>query len=163
MLPKHYIYIYTHVRACLVTSVVSNSLCQAPLFMGLSRQEYWSGLPFPSPVIKREVSEVKSLSRVRLCDPMDCSLPGSSIHGILQARVLEWGAIAFSRGSSRCWDQTQVSCIPGRCFNPWATREAITWATNLQSYEKQKSVLLIGLAVFFKENMKDTGLTDKSF
>ena len=43
----------------------------------------------------------KSLSHVRLCDPMDCSLPGSSLHGILQARVLEWVAIAFSRGSSR--------------------------------------------------------------
>ena len=40
--------------------------------------------------------KVKALSRVRLCDPMDCSPPGSSAHGILQARVLEWGAIAFS-------------------------------------------------------------------
>ena len=40
--------------------------------------------------------KVKSLSHVRLSDPMDCSLPGSSIHGIFQARVLEWGAIAFS-------------------------------------------------------------------
>ena len=43
-----------------------------------------------------EFKKVKLLSRVRLCDPMDCSLPGSSIHGIFQARVLEWGAIAFS-------------------------------------------------------------------
>ena len=47
------------------------------------------------------VSEVKSLSRVRLCDPMDCSPPGSFIHGILQARILEWVAISFSRGSSQ--------------------------------------------------------------
>ena len=52
-----------------------------------------------------------------LCDPMDCSLPGSSLHGILQARVLEWGAISFSRGSSRPRDRTLVSCIPGRHFN----------------------------------------------
>ena len=44
--------------------------------------------------------KAKSLSRVRLCDPIDCSLPGSSIHGIFQARVLEWIAISFSRGSS---------------------------------------------------------------
>ena len=44
--------------------------------------------------------KVKSLSRVRLCDPVDCSPPGSSIHGILQARLLEWVAISFSRGSS---------------------------------------------------------------
>ena len=45
-------------------------------------------------------SEVKSVSCVRLCDPVDCSLPGSSIHGIFQARVLECVAISFSRGSS---------------------------------------------------------------
>ena len=59
-----------------------------------------------------------------LCDPMDCSLPGSSLHGILQARVLEWVAISFSRGSSLLRDWTRVSCIPGRSFNLWATREA---------------------------------------
>ena len=46
-----------------------------------------------------------------LCDPMDCNLPGSSIHGILQARVLEWVAISFSRGSSRTGDRTWVSRI----------------------------------------------------
>ena len=46
-------------------------------------------------------SEVKSISRVpTLCNPMDCSLPGSSTHGIFQARVLEWVAVSFSRGSS---------------------------------------------------------------
>ena len=45
--------------------------------------------------------KVKSLSGVRLCDSMDCSLPGSSVHGILQARILEWVAISFSRRSSR--------------------------------------------------------------
>ena len=52
-----------------------------------------------------------------LCDPMDCSLPGSSLHGILQARVLEWVAISFSRVSSQPRDRTWVSCIPGRRFN----------------------------------------------
>ena len=62
-------------------------------------------------------------SCLTLCDPMDCSLPGSSVHGILQARVLEWVAIFFSRGSSRPRERTQVSCIPGRRFNRWATRE----------------------------------------
>ena len=55
--------------------------------------------------------------------PMDCSPPSSSIHGILQARILEWIAISFSRGSSQPRDQTQVSHIAGRCFNLWATRE----------------------------------------
>ena len=59
-----------------------------------------------------------------LCDPVDCSPPGSSVHGILQARILEWVAISFSRGSSQPRDQTQVSRIAGRCFNLWATSEA---------------------------------------
>ena len=48
-----------------------------------------------------------------LCDPMNCSLPGSSVHGILQARILKWLAIPFSKGSSQPRDQTQVSCIAG--------------------------------------------------
>ena len=59
------------------------------------------------------VSEVTQLCPT-LCDPMDCSLPGSSIHGIFQARVLEWLAISFSRGSSQLRDRTWVSCIAGR-------------------------------------------------
>ena len=55
-----------------------------------------------------EVSEVAQLCLI-LCNPMDCSLPGFSVHGILQARILEWVTISFSRGSSRPRDQTQVS------------------------------------------------------
>ena len=62
---------------------------------------------------------MKSLSPI-LCDPMHCGPPGSSIHGILQARLLEWIAISFSRGSSQLRDRTQVSRIAGRCFNLWA-------------------------------------------
>ena len=58
-----------------------------------------------------------------LCDPMDYSLPGSSVHGIFQAIVLEWIAISFSRGSSQPRDWTQVSRIVDRCFTIWATRE----------------------------------------
>ena len=77
----------------------------------------------PSPRVSERVSEVAQ-SCPTLCDPMYCSLPGSSLHGILQARVLEWVAIFFSRVSSRPRDRTQVSSIPGRCFNLWATREA---------------------------------------
>ena len=50
-------------------------------------------------------------SRVRLCDPMDCSPPGSSVHGILQARTLEWVAISSSKGSSQPRDLTNVSYI----------------------------------------------------
>ena len=56
--------------------------------------------------------------------PWTSSLPGSSLHGILQARVLEWVAISFSRRSSQPRDQTWISRIPGRRFNLWATGEA---------------------------------------
>ena len=67
-----------------------------------------------------------------LCDPMDCSLPGPSVRGILQARILEWVAIPFSRESSRPRDQTQVSCIAGRFFAIWATREVPSLHMSLQ-------------------------------
>ena len=56
-----------------------------------------------------------------LCDPMDCSLSGTSVHGIFQARVLEWIATALSKGSSRSKDRTRVSRIADRCFTVWAT------------------------------------------
>ena len=59
-----------------------------------------------------------------LFDPIDCSLSGSSLRGILQARILEWVAISFSRGSSGTRDRTWVSSSAGRHFNLWATREA---------------------------------------
>ena len=61
-----------------------------------------------------------------LCDPIDCSPPVSSVHGILQARILERVAIPFSRGSFWPRDQTHVSCVTGRFFTIWATREAWT-------------------------------------
>ena len=64
--------------------------------MGFSRQEYWSGLPLPSPMHETENESEVAQSYLTLSDPMDCNLPGSSVHGIFQARVLEWGAIAFS-------------------------------------------------------------------
>ena len=56
-------------------------------------------------------------------NPMDCSPPSSPVHGIIQARILEWVAIPFSRGSSQPRDRTQVSCTAGRFFTVWATRE----------------------------------------
>ena len=58
------------------------------------------------------------------CDPVDCSPPGSSVRGILQARILEWVAIPFSRGFSWHRDWTWVSCIAGRVFTIWVTKEA---------------------------------------
>ena len=59
-----------------------------------------------------------------LCDPTDCSPPGSSVHGILQARILEWVAILFFGGSCRPRDWTCISCSAGRFFTIWAMREA---------------------------------------
>ena len=63
-----------------------------------------------------------------VCGPMDYSPPGSSVHGILQTRILEWVAVSFSRGSSQPRDWTRVSCIAGRFFffffTLWATRKA---------------------------------------
>ena len=61
-----------------------------------------------------------------LHDPMACSVPGSSDNGVLQARIPEWVAIPFSRGSSQPRDGTWVSCIAGRFFTVWATKEART-------------------------------------
>ena len=123
---------------------------QTPLSTEFSRQQSWSGLPFPFPgdlpdpgwnlgflhcgrILHYWATKgalfngwVKiAQSCPTLCDPVDCSLPGSSVHGILQARILEWVAISFSRGSSRPGDQTRVSRIAGRRFTIWATREAI--------------------------------------
>ena len=69
--------------------------------------------------------KVKVKSCPTLWDPMDCSLPGSSIHGIFQARILERVAISFSRGSSRPRDRTWASCIAGRHLTMWATREVV--------------------------------------
>ena len=115
---------------------------------GFSRQEYGSGLPCPPPgdilgieptplmspalaggffttsatwdaLISFEAkwSEVAQ-SCPTLCDPMDCSLPDSSIHGVFQARILEWVVISFSRRSSQPRGWTRVSHIAGRCFTP---------------------------------------------
>ena len=72
---------------------------------------------------KKSESEVAQ-SCPTLCDPMDCSLSGSFVHGILQARIQEWVAISFSRGSSQPRDRIRVSCIAGGGFTIWDTREA---------------------------------------
>ena len=84
------------------------------------------GILLPSPGIEPACLKVKVQSRPILCDPMDCSLPGSSVHGIFQAIVLEWIAISFSRGSSQPRDWTLVSRIIDRCFTIWATREIVS-------------------------------------
>ena len=70
---------------------------------------------------------------------MDCSPPGSSIHGIFQAGVLEWVAISFSRGSSQPRGRTQVSRIAGGRFTIWATREPLVKSAYYMIYEVQQT------------------------
>ena len=84
---------FSRVQLCVAPATAAQ---QAPLSLGFSRQEHWNGLPFPFQCMKVESESEVTQSCPTLSDPMDCSLPGSSIHGIFQARVLEWGAIAFS-------------------------------------------------------------------
>ena len=74
-------------------------------------------------ILSEWVSQVAQ-SWPTLCDPTDFSLPGSSTHGIFQARILAWVAIPFSRGTSQPRDQTWLCRIVGRRFTVWATREA---------------------------------------
>ena len=87
-----------------------------------------------------------------LCDPRDYSLPGFSVHGIFQARILEWLSISFSR---RSWprDWTRVSCIVGRCFTVWATREVHRWKKETDLKRKQtkknKNLCCCDLALLF--------------
>ena len=100
---------------------------------------------------------VKSLAQLcpTLCDSVDYSPPGSSVHGILQARILEWVAISFSKGSSQPRDQTQVSRIAGRCFNLWATREAqqiytyVLWTLIIKAQEMMLKFWINPFLFFF--------------
>ena len=85
-----------------------------------------------------------------LCNPMDCSPPGSSVHEIIQARVLEWVAIPFSRGSSQTRHQTLVFCIAERFFTIWATGEA---------HIKAESSILFLLARWFYPAVYSAALT----
>ena len=88
----HHVCVLSHVPLFATLWTVAR---QAPLSMGFPRQEYWSRLPFPSPLTHHALAAAKSLqSRLTLCDPTDGSPPGSPVPGVLQARTLEW--VAFS-------------------------------------------------------------------
>ena len=108
-----YIYIHTHIHTCIY------------------RQWFVIHIYMK---VKVKVFVIQSCPT--LCDPTDCSLPDSSVHGFLQARILEWVAIPFSRGSSWPRNQTQVSWIAGRFFTIWVTREA--YINNKHIWQKVK-------------------------
>ena len=97
-----------------ITSTFENIYCRNSWKLILLNEEN---------TIKCESESEVAQSCLTLCDPMDCSLPGSSIHGIFQTRILKWVAISFSRESSQLRDKTQVSCIAGRLLTIWAIRE----------------------------------------
>ena len=84
--------------------------------MKQGREASPSAFPPPPFLPQWQVPSEVTQSCLTLCDTMDCSPPGSSVHGIFQARVLEWVAISFSRGSSQPRDQIRVSRIAGRRF-----------------------------------------------
>ena len=89
------------------------------IILGEGGSRWWLG--DSTRVISRCLYVLVAQSCLTLCDPMECSLQGSSFHGIFQARILEWVAISCSRGSSPPRDWTHISCIAGRLFIVWAT------------------------------------------
>ena len=116
--------------------------CQASPSMGFSRQEYWSGLPFPSPgdfpnpgieprspTLQADslLSEPPGKQGVKVKVAQSClalwDFMDYTVHGILQVRILKWETFPFSRESFQARDWTQFSCIAGRFFISWASRE----------------------------------------
>ena len=82
----------------------------------------------------RNVCVSVAQSCLTLCKAMDYSLPDSSVHGISQARTLEWVAIPFSRGSSWPRNRAQISCMAGRFFNVWSIKEAQPMGRSIECY-----------------------------
>ena len=114
----------SHVRLC---ATPQTAAYQAPLSLEFSRQEYWSGLPLPSPVHESKSENEAAQSCLTLRNPMDCSLPGSSVHEVFQARVLEWGVISSSPTSTF----TLILCFQAFLLAvylwPLLAREPLPW------------------------------------
>ena len=114
---------------------------QAPPSLGFSRQEHWSGLPFPSPIHESESEVTQSCPTLR--DPIVCSLPGSSVHGIFEARVLKSGAIAFSEFLSYI-----IFILPS-----WNTKSMVIfqkWSKQLKGMNTLYHAVHIDIILFFK-------------
>ena len=121
-----------------------------------------------SPHLSFSFGKVKVLV-AQLCptlwDPMDCSPPGSSVLGILQARILEWVAIPFFRGSSRPRDQARVFCIVGGFFTIWATLEALVCVNiffNVNKYIAEKWMHFTHSPPKISSNRSNEGRTVKA-
>ena len=83
------------------------------------------------------------------CNPIDCSPPGSSVHGVFQARILEWVAISFARRFSRPRDGTSVSCLGRWILHCWATREAHSMACKHTKKSKMYMCMYIYISLKF--------------
>ena len=104
----------------LISSYTHKHICIFYVFLCIWKLRMLMSWLFCVYEVKLKVLVIQSCPT--LWDPVDCSPPGSSIHGILQVRILEWVAIPFSRGPSRPRDQTWVSHIAGRLFTLWASQ-----------------------------------------
>ena len=115
-----------------ITWKVSRQLCECHLCTHIEESIKWR---VKLQVVSEGAGTAQAVEEILCCclgaqscpplwDPMDCSLPGSSVHGISQARILEWVAIAFSRGSFQPGEWTCVSCIGRKILYFWAIREA---------------------------------------
>ena len=114
----------THTHTHVVFQIILRSAEEFP--------NYWTKSSFKSTLSDHVTAYIHlyvliAQSYLSVFYPMDCSPPGSSVHGILQAKIFEWVAISFSRGSSQFRDQTPVSWTAGKFFTAWATREASTY------------------------------------
>ena len=153
---KHYMYVCYSLSRVGLFVTLRTVAHQAPLSMGFSRQEYWSGLPFPSPgdlldpgieprspSLQTDSLPPEPAGKPKIHESESHSVVSDSlqphdykVHGILQARNLEWIAFPFSRGSSQPRDQTQVSRIAGGFFTCWTTNAECVFIGNLQSLTK---------------------------
>ena len=100
---------FSRVRLCATPKTTAH---QAPPSLGFSRQEHGVGCHFLLQWMKMKSESQVAQSCPTLCEPMDCSLPGSFVHGIFQARVLEWGAIAYSAVQFHAFWQVYNVSIP---------------------------------------------------
>ena len=120
----------------------------------LTSEDFFYDLYLICGIVSNLMCEVAQLYPT-LCNPMDCSLPGSSVHGILQARILEWVTISFSKGSSWPRDRIRVSCIGGRRLNLWATREVLSSLIRSQFIARDRCIgnLIVNGGCFSEHGM----------
>ena len=115
-------------------------------------QALWKALDWGICLGKKKVQVLVTQSCLTLCNSIDYSPPGSSVHGVLQARILEWVAISFSRGSSQPRDRTWVSYIAGRFFTIWATGDTFVYSSSNLRYRILPSYFKWGNSGLRKSN-----------